>query len=453
MRSMPRLLTGLLLLCCARPMAHGQDYEQLLATVVNAQGGRDRAESLIELSAMERQAGRYREAVEFAILGSNEAERHGLPMEQGRALIELARAHQAKGDVENAIGAGLRATLVNGAAHSTLRTQALLYLAELYVAARHPQKALEHLEEAKGTTAADHIERSRYLRVELDAKAGILAPSAMEEHCARLLGDPAIKDDPELELAARTRLATALAQQGKHAAALQQEETALRMAIALDKPMEAGICANNKAELYNRLADKQRSIDAFNQGLILVEDLPRIRLNMTINAVHAMVAAGQREASQRTLEDARRQIAREELTAHAARLLRTEAAMRLAWGDASKAQQAALAAIAKAEEQRDDEGQALAYDLLAAIYDRMQLDAEARQAERRAREIELRMARLQEARRADHEAQLLRLQRIEREQMDLLNREQRKEARLRQLALDAENHEKQLALLVYEKQL
>ncbi|MBK9515493.1 MAG: hypothetical protein IPO05_18220 [Flavobacteriales bacterium] len=37
--------------------------------------------------------------------------------------------------------------------------------------------------------------------------------------------------------------------------------------------------------------------------------------------------------------------------------------------------------------------------------------------------------------------------------MDLLNREQRKEARMRQLALDAENQEKQMALLVYEKQL
>jgi hypothetical protein len=53
----------------------------------------------------------------------------------------------------------------------------------------------------------------------------------------------------------------------------------------------------------------------------------------------------------------------------------------------------------------------------------------------------------------DRDSQSLRLQRIEREQVDLLNRETRKDDRLRQLASDAENRDKAMALLTYEKQL
>ncbi|MBK9418861.1 MAG: hypothetical protein IPN62_16660 [Flavobacteriales bacterium] len=105
-----------------------------------ASPGKERATKLVELSAHERSTGHYKEAIEFAILGSSEAERHGLDNELGQALMELARAHRSKGDLDNAIGASLRATLVNGTYHSGSRTEALLQLAELYVSAGHPRK-------------------------------------------------------------------------------------------------------------------------------------------------------------------------------------------------------------------------------------------------------------------------------------------------------------------------
>jgi tetratricopeptide (TPR) repeat protein len=205
----------------------------MLANVLKASPGKERATKLVELSAHERSTGHYKEAIEFAILGSSEAERHGLDNELGQALMELARAHRSKGDLDNAIGASLRATLVNGTYHSGSRTEALLQLAELYVSAGHPQKALEHLEDAKSTTAADRMDRTRYLRTETAAKAMILNPDKLEEHCNRYMEEAVRSGDKSLQLDLLATKAMAQARSGKYQSALTTEEEVLKLAIAL----------------------------------------------------------------------------------------------------------------------------------------------------------------------------------------------------------------------------
>ncbi len=437
----------------APTLCNAQGQDDLLSTAVTSGTARERAASLIDLSTKERIAGRFKNAVEYAILGSSEAEKNNLPTDQTRGLLELAMAYKAKGETENAIGAAVRATLVNGTAHSTLRTTALLYLSGLYVAANHPQKALEHLEEARHTTAAAQVPASSLLRVEVAAKASTLQPAEMEAYCSTTLAGKAAKEDLGLQFTLWAQLATAQARLGKNMAALESEDQVMRMAIAQDRPLDAAICANNKAELYNRAGKQEQSIEAYNQGLILVEDLPDIRLNMAVNVIQAMALAGHRDAALRMLEDAKRQAKRTELARMMPRVLLTASAVHLMLGDLQNAQTAALDALANAQEQSDEEDQVEACEMLTAVFERMHLDNEARQYERRGRDIGQGMAKKQETTRADHEAQLLRLQRIEREQTDLLNRDQRKETRLRQLALDADNHEKQLSLLLYEKQL
>lgn len=444
---------GLFCALLVAPVLHAQDFEDMLADVLKAQPGRQRASQLVALSAHERSNGHFREAIEFAILGSSEAERHGLDQELGLALMELSRAHRSKGDLDNAIGASLRATLVNGTYHSGLRTEALLQLAELYVSAGHPQKALEHLEDAISTTAADRMDRSRYLRTEIAAKSMILEPKSLEEHCAKLVPDAMRNGDKALLLDLHANMAMAQARRGNNQNALKSEEEVMKFAIALDRPMEAGVSANNMAELSLRLGRTQEAVTAFTRGLIMVEDLPAVRVQMKINAAHAHAKAGSHDAALRLLDDARSDGEKNSMKWVMPRILRTGAAVHILQGDVGKAQAQAHEALLIAEDLRNDKEQARTCDLLASIFERLGLDAEARKFERRARDIELRIASSATQQKTDREAQLLRLQRIEREQMDLLNREQRKEARMRQLALDAENQEKQLALLVYEKQL
>ncbi|MBS1943476.1 MAG: SpoIIE family protein phosphatase [Bacteroidetes bacterium] len=446
-----------IVLACAALLAAGscfaQEQDQLLSSAAAPSPDKDHAASLIALSTQEREAGHWGKAVEYATLASSEAEKAGLGQDQARALIELAMAQKARGDMENAIGAAQRATLVRSTTHSSLRTNALLYLASLYVSAGFPQKALEHLEEARKSTAAAQVPASAMLSVEVAAKSGVLPPAELESYCTQQLASKAVMEDAGLEYLLTAHLATAQASQGKNAEALETEERVMRMAIAMGRSQDAAICANNKAELYNRLGQREQSIEAYNQGLILVEDLPEIRLNMSINVIQAMAAAGHREAAMRTLADAKRQATLHNLQQMQPRIQLTEAVANLVLGDLQKAQASAATALATAEEQQNDDAQAQASDVLSAVYDRMQLETEARRYERLAGEIRQRIDRKAESTRADHDAQLLRLQRIEREQGDLMGREQRKETKLKQLALDAENREKQLSLLLYEKQL
>ncbi len=434
-------------------MAHAQQVDDMIADMVRAEPGRERSQRFVALSIHEREAGRTREAIEFAILGSSEAERYGLDAELGRALIELSKAHRSKGDLDNAIGASLRATLVNGTLHSGIRTEALLQLAELYVKAGHPQKALEHLEDARSSTAGDHMDRSRYLRTEASAKVLVLPPQRMAEYCSAQMEEVVRANDKALLLDLTSYAAQAQARMGKHLAALASEEQVLKLAIALDLPFEAGVSANNLGELNHRLGRKEEALMAYNKGLIMVEDLPLVRLHMQVNAAHAHAKSNQFETASKLLDDAERAARKANMKSLLPRLYRAKATVSSLQGDFGLAQVAALDALAMAEELRNDPEQAEACEILAMIFERLDLENESRTYQKKARELEQKIQNNNVLAKNDREAQLLRLQRVEREQMDILNREQRKEARMRQLSLDAENRDKQMALLVYEKQL
>ena len=432
---------------------HAQDYEEMLADVLTSSPGKDRAERLVGLANHERLKGRYREAVEFAILGSSEAERYGLDDQLALALMELSKAHEAKGDLDNAIGACIRATMVNGTYHSGVRTSAILQLAELYLEAGHPQKALEHLQSAANSTSASRMDRSRYLHDELRVKEMILSPEALINYCQEIQPELSRSSDRILLLELLSTLASAQAKAGKHLNALETEDQVMKLAIALDRPLDAGVSANNIGELNYRMGRVEEALIAYNKGLIMVEDMPMLRLSMQINAAHAQANSGNKEAAIRMIQDAEHSARKNGYTMLMARLLRTKAAIELLQGDLTNAQKSALGALAISEEQGNFAEQAATCDMLAGIFEQRDLPMEARNYEKKARDIEQRSVALMAQAKTDHEARLLRLQRIEREQSDVLNREQRKESRMRQLALDAENREKQMALLVYEKQL
>ncbi|MBS1945223.1 MAG: hypothetical protein JST98_08530, partial [Bacteroidetes bacterium] len=178
-----RLLLALCIAALATAPAQGQD--QRLSTATPQGSGKGKPENLLQLAKQEREAGRLRAAVEYAVRASSEAEKAGNGAEQALALMELARAQQAKGDVENAIGAALRSTLITSTTHTAQRTEALLYLAELYAAAGYPRKALEHLEEARATTGARQVDEGRFLKVEALSNAAIMEPKAMEAYCTQ----------------------------------------------------------------------------------------------------------------------------------------------------------------------------------------------------------------------------------------------------------------------------
>ncbi|MBK9535362.1 MAG: SpoIIE family protein phosphatase [Flavobacteriales bacterium] len=440
---------------CTLSVQYGnaQDYASMLSDMQKSKQGQDRAQRLLDLSIFERGRGHYSEAVEFAILGSAEAERNGLESTLAQALIELAEAHRATGDLDNAIGASIRATMINGTFHSNIRTNAMVQLAELYLESGHPQKALEHLEEAKTTTGAGKMDRSRYIRADIRARAMVMKPDLLITYCQDQRNEVNALADRELMLDLLSTLATAQAKVKQNQAALDTEVEVMKLAVALDKTLQSGICANNMGELNQRLGRNEEAMIAFGKGLILVEDVPYLRLSVQVNAAHAQATGGNMESAVRLIEEADIAARANNFTRLMPRLLRTKAAIQLLRSDLVSAQNTALEALTFAEEDKDLKEQSVVCDLLANIFEQRDLLNEARSFNKKARDLEQKLALTSTQTKTDRDAQLLRLQRIEREQVDLLNREQRKEGRLKQLALDAENREKQMALLVYEKQL
>lgn len=430
-----------------------QAYDQLLSKAMQAAPGQERARKLIELSQSERRNGHIREAVQFAILGSSEAEKNGLNGELGQAFMALAEAHRAKGDLENAIGASTRATMVAGNLHSKQRTDALLQLADLYIMAGHPQKALEHLDEAQQSTAAQRIDPAKFIRLQTKARSMVLGPAALASYCQGIRADVMKTGDRQLLLEVLSTMATAQANAKLNQDALNTENEVMKLAIALDKPVEAAVCANNVGELNLRLGRNDEALQAFGKGLIMVEDVPLIRLSMLMNAANAQATTGNTDAAARSIEDAERMARKGQFNQVLPRLLRTKAAVLMVKGDLSGAQNAGFEALAAAEELKDDQEQVTTCDMLANIFEQRDLSMEARTFSAKARDIEKHMGSRMAQDKTDRDAQLLRLQRIERDQVDLLNRETRKEDRLRQLATDAENRDKAMALLTYEKQL
>lgn len=441
------------LVCTLAALAQAQTYDVLLSQAMGASPGKERAKKLIELSQVERNNGKLREAVQFAILGSSEAEKNGLSLEMGQAFMALAEAHRAKGDLENAIGASTRATMVDGNLHSKQRTDALIQLADLYVAAGHPQKALEHLDEADRSTAASKMDRAKFFRIQTKAKSMILAPAALVTYCQSVRPEVAKGSDRNLMLDLLSTLATAQASASLNQDALTTENDVMKLAIALDKPVEAGVCSNNMGELNLRMGRNEEALLAFGKGLIMVEDVPLLRLSMLINAANAQAITGNQDAANRSIEDAERMARKGQFNQVLPRLLRTKSAVQMIQGDLVGAQNAGFEALASAEDQKDEQEQVAACDMLADIFEQRDLSAEARTFNNKAREIEKTISSRDAQTKNDRDSQLLRLQRIEREQVDLLNRETRKEDRLRQLSTDAENRDKAMALLTYEKQL
>lgn len=430
-----------------------QSYGELLSDAMSATPGKERAQKLIELSAFERENGHIREAVQFATIASSESEKHGLDNELAGSFMALAEAQRAKGDLGNAIGASIRATMVVGSLHGKPHTLALLQLAGLYIEAGHPQKALEHLEEARKSTASAKVGPAPYIRTEMKAKAMVLAPPALVTYCQSMRPEVTKANDRGLMLDLLSTLATAQAKAMQNEGALATEGEVMKLAIALDKPVEAGICSNNMGELNLRMGKNQEALQAFGKGLIMVEDIPLLRLSMLINAANAQATCGNRESAIRSIDDAERLARKGQFGQVMPRLLRTKAAILLLQGDMVAGQNSGLEALASAQELNDQKEQVRACDMLANIFEQRDLPAEARTYYAQAREIEKHTDAEQAQAKTDRDAQLLRLQRVEREQVDVLNREDRKESRLKQLAAEAENRDKQMALLMYEKQL
>jgi hypothetical protein len=233
--------------------------------------------------------------VQLAILGSSEAEKKGLSQEMGQAFMALAEAHRDQGDLENAIGASTRASMVSGNLHNKQRVPTPCCSWPICMSPPDiPRRPWNTWRKPADSTAAQKMDRAKFIRLQTKAKshgaAGRRPGGLLHGRAVPRWQRSEATDKPCwtcFPLWPPPRPPPSLNQD-----ALNTENDVLKLAVALDKPTEAAVSSNNVGELNLRLGRNDAALQAFGKGLIMVEDVPYLRLSMLINAANAQAIAG-----------------------------------------------------------------------------------------------------------------------------------------------------------------
>ncbi|MGV3638605.1 MAG: SpoIIE family protein phosphatase, partial [Flavobacteriales bacterium] len=448
-------LTSALLLCATVLCAQGREpvADQLVSDMLQAPPGARRAELLSALSKEERDHGRSERSVEYALLATLEAERVNDRTALPGALLELTRAQRAKGDLEGATMSGLRGVSLLGEEVSAARIPLLLEMAGISLEVGSPERALEYLSEVGPIPEHQRNERLLEHRLEATAKQRTLPPAELLAHLNVSIGEVMRYGDADLQAELLAMMATAHARTGGTLRAIELEEQVMGIALKNGRTLQAGIAANNLAELLNKTPRAAESMELYQRAIILLEDAPNLQRSTMVNSAVYAALQGDPSRAKEQLSEALTMSRNAGDGAGEAMVMRTVALVQLYEGDASAALTQAGTALRIAKEAGSESEQALLCDLIAAIHMRQGDAASARSFERSARTHRENLLAQREAESRETAAERARILRQERENLERLNREQQHRAELTELALTTENQEKRLALLLAEKDL
>lgn len=437
-----RLILPLLWLCAMQ--AEAQDVAQTWNNASGLNGWDPRAYAPPSV---------LRTRIDLAAQTVAKAEASGDVELQITALLDLSRAQEEKGDLENAVRSSMRAVgLAHGHSALTHRT-AMLQLAEIHLAAEHPERTLEILSEIRSIPGHDRAEQTTFQRLEAQAKSRVLAPPAMIQYLNGVIGDVMKSGNKPLQAELLSLMASAQTAQGAFLRAIELEEQVMRIAVNQGNTVQAGISANNLAELLQRTPRTAEVPELYQRALILLDDVPVMKLNTMINAGVDRALRGDHPGGYALLREALVLSGQMDFDAGTILVERTVAALSLHEGELDRAFIQAKQALRTATAVKNETEQARTCELLASIAEQQGDMLGARTFQREAKDHTTRAeAKAEEARRA-HAAELARWQRMERDQLEQMNRTKSHRSEMRQLALDAENQEKQLALVIAEKQL
>ena len=448
-------LTSILVLCSFIAVAQGQSpiTDQLVSDMLQASPGTRRAELLSALAKEEREQGRSGRSVEYALLATIEAERLQDHTALPEALLELTKAQRAKGDLEGATMSGLRGVSLIEDEKSGVRIPLMLEMAGISLELGSPERALEYLGEVG--MIPDHQRQERLLRIKLEAEAEqhTVPAATLLAHLNVSIGEVMRYGDAALQAQLLAMMATAHARTGATLRAIELEEQVMAISLKNGQALQAGIAANNLAELLNKTPRAAESMELYQRAIILLDDAPTLRRSTLVNSAVAAALRGESDFAKRQLADALSMTRNARDGAGEAMVLRTAALVMLYEGDASAALAQAGTAMRIAQQAESESELALLCELIAAIHLRQGDAASARAFERSARTHRENLLAQREAQTRQASAERSRILRQERENLERLNREQQHRAELTELALTTENQEKRLALLLAEKDL
>lgn len=369
------------------------------------------------------------------------------------ALLQLGNIQHSVGDIENAVRNSMRAASLAQNGPQNIRRQAILQLTSIHLDAGHADRAVELLQELGAVPAHEKAERRQFLRLDSEAKSRTLPPDQLIIHLNGAVAEAVKTSDDALQAELLSLMATACTRTGATARAVELEERVMLIALKLGYSTQAGISANNLAELLRGTPRAGETTELYQRALILLDDRPDLKLGAMLNSAVQQALSADIMLAYRTLDEARQVALGTQDPLDLAIVERTRAALQFKEGDLNSAAVSAESSLHSAMEAKSEVDQMRACDLLASITERQGNITAARGYQKASREHQARSRAQEEQTQREHAADLARWQRMEREQMEQTNRQQRQQSEMRQLALDAENQEKRMALLMAEKQL
>lgn len=431
---------------------YAQSVEEQLVEVMRTAPGVERSKVMATLADQELRSGHATSGLELAIMSTQEAERSGSPTAVVEALLTLASAHRAKGNDEQAVAAGERAALIGATSSPHLHGKAQLVMAEHYQALGLSPRSLELINGIEAPERLAPLERTRLAQLIAQAPGEGIDEQAYTSLVKKEIAEARDRNDRGAMLALMARLAGMRLVKGDviDAAALEQE--CLQLATDMGRTREAAIAANNLGAIHHREQRHAAALESFANAEVLAkgdaELLARIRMNKAL----AMVDSGDRDGA---LGMVKKEEDRAEALSATTRLLihRTAAALQLRSGEPRAAQVSATQALRSAEARSDLQGQMEACQLLAQVLETREMPVDAKNHERRARDLELQLADQVKRAEVEKKALLMRLNRAEREQAEIFNRDRQQAMEMERMALDGSNRENLLALALKEKEL
>lgn len=434
-------------------VVQAQSYDQLVVDMLQAPPGSERAVKLSELAAAELGKGRANRSIEFAMLATLEAERQedrsALPL----ALLELTRAQHAKGDIEGATMTGLRGVSLVQDQNHPARIPLFLEMASLCMDTYNPERAVEYLHQTGEIPEHRRTERLLKMRLETEAEQRTLAPAAFIAKLTPRVGEVMRYGDADLQADVLAMMATAHARTGAKLRAIELEEQVMSICLKQGRTIQAGVSANNLAELLRTTPRAFESTELYQKAIILLEDAPGLRKGVLVNSAVAAALRGDVGFAKRQLMDALGMCRKLEDATGAVMVQRTMALVILYEGDVAEALAQGEIALKAAAACDNHEEQALTCELISAIHQRQGDAASARTYEKAARGHREKAKARMESQEREAAAERARVIRQERENLERINREQQHRSELKELALQTENQEKRLALLLAEKNL
>lgn len=443
----PRHIAILLVLLPAILMA--QSVEGLLTRLGNTPDGPEQLALLARIARTYAQQKNWEEAADLAAMGASEARDQDLPAFGAEFELVLAELAQVNGDQEEALAHALRAVTYAVEADGGVQARCRIFLANTYMGAGVPTKALDYAQQALATGALSEVDKRAVMMLRTRAllamndDAGADSSITEATDLARKAGD-----DDQLRECLGQRVAQCYQRKDLAGAIAAETER-----LELVNGKERGIVLNNLGELYAQTGAFNKAHELYGEAATWLGTDPDLYGRTLMNSAITYGRQKQFSSAEATIENAIGIIGGRGSGEDLSQAFQVKAGILLLAGRFSEAMNTGRQALDEAQRTSNAEDELSALDLLSRIAQERGALVEKQQYDMRFANLSYELTTQEGLRSRIRSEREYALHRQERDISVMAASEQRERLRAREAVLAAENQANQFSLLVTDQEL